>query len=121
MARTLDALARFTVKEDGTRKDIHEATSSIASLTKLLHQVIQLNTNTVNYQVAFGSAFTTPTHLFLREQAGRSFTYSVNATNRHHLVAANGFAALHGSVASLRLSVSTTPTTRPTVEIVLCR
>lgn len=121
MARSLEALVRFTIKEDGTVKSAPEAESEIVSLTRLHHDILELQTNTQNYQVVFGSAFTTPTHLFLGEENGRSFTYSIGANNRHHMVEANGFACLKGSITSLFLSVSGSPVTRPKIEIVLCR
>lgn len=121
MTRTLEAKATLTVREESQRRDAHTASSSIASLTKLFHSVLTLNTNTQNYQVNFGSGFTTPTHMLLREQGGRTFTYSIGATTHHHQVAANGFVMLHGRIPSLYLSVSSSPTTRPSVEIILCR
>lgn len=121
MARTLEARARFSIKEDSTPKDTHEAVSQISSLSYLYHSVLTLNTNTQNYQVNFGSGFTTPTHMILREQGGRTFSYSVGATTHHHPIAANGFIAQNGPVSSLYLSVSSSPTTRPVVEIILAR
>jgi hypothetical protein len=121
MARSLEAKATLQVKEDGQRRDAHTANSTIADLTKLFHTVLVLNTNTQNYQVNFGSGFSTPTHMLIREQNGRTLTYSIGATTHHHPIAANGFILAHSRIPSLYLSVSSSPTTRPQVEIVLAR
>jgi len=121
MARILDTKATFTLKEDGQTRDVHTASSSIADVSKLFHTVLTLNTNTQNYQVAFGSAFLTPTHFFLKELNGRSLTYSIGATTHHHPIAALGWIATYSRIPSLYLSVSSSPTTRPQVEIILAR
>jgi hypothetical protein len=121
MARSLEAKATLQVKEDGQRRDAHTASSTIADLTHLFHTVLTLNTNTQNYQVNFGSGFSTPTHMLIREQSGRTLTYSVNATTHHHPIAAYGYIASHSRIASLYLSVSSSPSTRPKVEIILAR
>ena len=119
MARTLDYFVKFLMKEDGVERDVHEASLSGASVTRFLHQIVQLTSKTTNWQVSFGSNFTTPTKLFLQETGGRTFTYSLSTNARHHAVAANGFAAIHAnSITKLYLSNNGTSTTKPTIEIV---
>lgn len=122
MARTRDYSVRFVMKEDGVERDVNEARATGVAMTQLYHNVIQLSSSTSNYQLAFGSNFTTPTILFLQEQNGRTFTYSVNANSRHHPVAASGTIFEHSTgITSLYFSNNSTNTTKPIVEVILAK
>jgi hypothetical protein len=121
MSRTQEYSVRLLTKEGGVERLVAEQVLGATASTREFRQVIQLSTNTVNYQVNFGSNFTTPTKLMLVEHAGRTFTFSVGANNRHHRVAANGCAFEHGSIASLFLSNNSTNSTKPEIEIILVR
>jgi len=122
MARTHEYIVRMILKQDGDERSYPECKLGATSHSKEMIQIITLSTQTANYEVNFGSNFTTPTKLFLAEHAGYTFTFSVGANDRHHLVAANGCAFEHGSVSSLFLSNNATASTNePEVEIVLVR
>jgi len=120
MAWSHDYLVRMTLDDGGPAKIVTEKSLVDQSTVKFVRSLISLSTTTSNYQVVFGSNFTTPTKLCLIETAGATFTYSVGATNLHHKVAASGCAFLHGSIASLYLSNNSTNGT-PTIEVLLVR
>lgn len=121
MARTQEYSVRLLTKEDGVERLVAEQALGATVANLELRQVIQLSSLTANYQVNFGSNFGTPTKLMLIEHAGRTFTFSVGANNRHHRVAANGCAFEHGNISSLFLSNNSTNTTKPEVELILVR
>lgn len=120
MARTVDYYVRAVLKEDGVERDTHEARVESTAVTRVLHQVVALNSNSGNVQVTFGANFNTAYRLFLQETAGRSFTYSVNQNTHHHAVRANGAAFLDGhSITALYLKNNSTNTTKPVIEVFL--
>jgi hypothetical protein len=122
MARTHEYYVALKILDDGVERVVGEASLGSTSMSKSKREVIALSTQTANYQVNFGSNFTTPTKMFLKEHAGYSFTYSVGASTHHHLVAASGAAFLHGSIASLYFSNnSTTAGEEPEIELILVR
>jgi len=120
VARTVDYYVRAVLKEDGVERDTHEARVESTAVTRVLHQVVALNSNSGNVQVTFGANFNTAYRLFLQETAGRSFTYSVNQNTHHHAVRANGAAFLDGhSITALYLKNNSTNTTKPVIEVFL--
>ena len=119
MARTVDYYVRAVLKEDGVERDTHEARVEGTAVTRVLHQVIAINSNS-STQLRFGSNFNTAYRLMLQETAGRSFTYSVNQSTHHHAVRASGAAFLDGhSITALYFKNNSTNTTKPTIEVFL--
>jgi hypothetical protein len=121
MARTADILGRVVVKTDQQPGLTLESLISGKSITSLHEETITLSTNVSNVSITFGSNFNTAMFMMIKAENG-SITYSVNANDRHHPIAASattpGVLVVTGTITSLYLTNNSTTDT-PTLTVLL--